>query len=339
MNTVNLPILGWTTLSEVHMRAFDSIIITHAITASFAILLGAVVLFMRKGSETHKALGKVWAASMVIACVSAIFIPAHVFPLVKLGSLVWGPIHILIITTLSSLVRAIQKARQGKIEAHRRHMIGSYSGLVIAGAFTFTPGRMLHAWSNTLIEFMTAKLNLTGMILINTPFWVWIGLAALVIYGLSQRAPKALSAQRAVIAPLILLILALQSSLSLLGVSASLLIMLPIAAVLGAWVPVNARWSLVTPTPQSQLQSPPQLVRAGGYATLSWVLVVFSLKYTLAVRQAMGLQLNIPLWGTVFGVLAAFQVRNLRTILSLVGWRTLFIGSSKGNLAQVQPRG
>jgi uncharacterized membrane protein len=335
MNTVNLPVLGWISLSEVHMRAFDSIIITHAITASFAILLGAAVLFMRKGSETHKALGKVWAASMVIACVSAIFIPAHVFPLVKLGSLVWGPIHILIITTLGSLLRAVQQARKGNIRAHRGHMIGSYSGLVIAGAFTFTPGRMLHAWSGTLIEFMAVKLKLAGMILINTPVWVWIGLAVLVVYGLSQRAPKAMSPQRAVIAPVILLILALQSSLGLLGVSASLLIVLPIAAILGASVPANTRWSRLAHAHESPLQ----LRRAGGYATLGWVLVVFSLKYTLAVRQAMGGQLNIALWGTLFGILAAFQVRNLRSILSLAGWRAVFTGQNNGKLIQVQPRG
>jgi uncharacterized membrane protein len=179
MNIVNLPVLGWTTLSEVHMRAFDSIIITHAITAGFAMLLGAMVLFMRKGSETHKALGKVWAASMVVAGLSAMFIPAEVFPLVKLGSLVWGPIHILIITTLGSLLRAIQMAREGKIRAHRGHMIGSYSGLVIAGAFAFTPGRMLHAWSKTLIEVMGS-----------TPFWVTLCLAtviALIALGLALR--------------------------------------------------------------------------------------------------------------------------------------------------------
>jgi uncharacterized membrane protein len=343
MNTVNLPVLGSTALTEVHMRAFDSIIITHAVTASFAILLGAVVLLMRKGSQTHKALGRVWALSMLITGLSAVFIPAHVFPLIKIGPLVWGPIHILILTSLSSLARAIYYAKQGNIRAHRGNMIGSYSGLVIAGAFTFTPGRMLHAWGNTVVEFMAAKLKLTGMILINTPFWVWIGLAALVVYGLSQRAPKTMSAQRAVIAPVILLLLALQSSLSLLGVSASLLMVIPVAVALGTLVPVNTRWSLTEPALQTPLdtpiQSPIQLLRAGGYATLGWVLVVFSLKYTLAVRQAMGLQLNIAFWGTVFGVLAAFQVRNLRSILKLVGWRAVFLRHGDGKMIQAQPRG
>jgi uncharacterized membrane protein len=61
----------------------------------------------------------------------------------------WGsfsPIHLLSIFTLAMLPLAIAHARRHAVERHRRAMLGLFVGaLVIAGVFTFLPGRIMHA--------------------------------------------------------------------------------------------------------------------------------------------------------------------------------------------------
>jgi uncharacterized membrane protein len=109
----------------------------HMIAAMGAFFLGAVVLWRRKGNTTHKQLGKVWVLLMLVTSFSAFFI--HEIQL-------WGnysPIHILAVTTPISLVYAIYAARKGKIQEHLRTMKATYiGGMVIAGGFTFLPGRL-----------------------------------------------------------------------------------------------------------------------------------------------------------------------------------------------------
>ena len=61
----------------------------------------------------------------------------------------WGPfspIHLLSIFTLAMLPLAVWRARQHDVRKHRRAMLGLFVGaLVIAGVFTFLPGRIMHA--------------------------------------------------------------------------------------------------------------------------------------------------------------------------------------------------
>lgn len=58
----------------------------------------------------------------------------------------WSPIHLLAIFTLMMLPIAVWRAHRHEVERHRRVMLGLYFGaLVIAGAFTFVPGRIMHA--------------------------------------------------------------------------------------------------------------------------------------------------------------------------------------------------
>ena len=61
----------------------------------------------------------------------------------------WGPfspIHLLSIFTLAMLPLAVAHARRHAVERHRRAMMGLFLGaLVIAGVFTFLPGRIMHA--------------------------------------------------------------------------------------------------------------------------------------------------------------------------------------------------
>ena len=56
-----------------------------------------------------------------------------------------SPIHLLSLFLLTTLFWTVRAARQGLVSRHRRAMIMLYVfGLLLAGAFTFLPGRMMH---------------------------------------------------------------------------------------------------------------------------------------------------------------------------------------------------
>ncbi len=58
----------------------------------------------------------------------------------------WSPIHLLSIFTLAMLPLAVLLARRHQVARHRNAMIAIFTGaLVIAGVFTFVPGRIMHA--------------------------------------------------------------------------------------------------------------------------------------------------------------------------------------------------
>ena len=105
--------------------------------AAFA--LGVVQLSGPKGTGVHRTLGWLWVALMLVICISAFWI--HELRL--WGS--WSPIHLLSIYVLITLPLAVFAAHRHATERHRRAMVGLFvGGLVIAGLFTFYPGRIMH---------------------------------------------------------------------------------------------------------------------------------------------------------------------------------------------------
>jgi uncharacterized membrane protein len=56
----------------------------------------------------------------------------------------WSWIHLLSAWTLVSLASAIYAIRRGNLRAHRGFMVGTYLGLLGAGAGALAPGRTLH---------------------------------------------------------------------------------------------------------------------------------------------------------------------------------------------------
>ena len=57
----------------------------------------------------------------------------------------WSPIHLLAVYTLIMLPVGVIAAHRHVIERHRRTMVGIFiGGLVIAGVFTFYPGRIMY---------------------------------------------------------------------------------------------------------------------------------------------------------------------------------------------------
>ena len=109
-------------------------LVVHIATVLPALPLGAWLLVRRKGGRTHRVLGRVWAGLMVTTAIAS-------FWLQDTGRL--SLIHIFSVTTLISIPLAIFWIRRGDVERHRRAITGVYIGLVVAGLFAFTPGRML----------------------------------------------------------------------------------------------------------------------------------------------------------------------------------------------------
>lgn len=118
----------------------DPVVFLHLAGALTALALGAVLLWRRKGTPSHRALGWVWVGAMGTAVVSSAFIRST-FPFSLFG---FSPIHLLTVFVAIQLPRGVWYARQGRVEAHRKTMRGMYiGGCVVAGLFTLMPGRFL----------------------------------------------------------------------------------------------------------------------------------------------------------------------------------------------------
>lgn len=112
----------------------------HAVAAMAAFVLGGIQIAGPKGTLPHRLIGTVWAVLMVGVAISAFFI----HELRVWGP--WSPIHLLAIVTLVTLPIALWRAHRHDVARHRRAMLGLYLGaLLIAGLFTFLPGRIMHA--------------------------------------------------------------------------------------------------------------------------------------------------------------------------------------------------
>lgn len=115
------------------------VIQVHAASAVAALVLGAVILWRQKGTPLHKALGKVWIGLMLVVATSALFINE----IRMIGP--FSPIHIFSMITYAGVVQGLYHIRRGEVTAHRAAMQGLYLGaLILAGAFTFLPGRRMH---------------------------------------------------------------------------------------------------------------------------------------------------------------------------------------------------
>lgn len=114
----------------------------HLATIAPAFLIGTWMMINRKGTASHRVLGKIYLALMAITGVVTLLMPAAVGP--KLLNH-FGFIHLFSLLTLYSVPTALMAARRHDVKSHRSSMIGLYvGGLLIAGFFAFMPGRMMH---------------------------------------------------------------------------------------------------------------------------------------------------------------------------------------------------
>lgn len=107
----------------------------HMAAAIAALVLGAVILGRRKGTATHRMLGRTWALTMLVVALTSLWVPAFLH-------FTW--IHLFTAVTLVALPLGIWRIRRGNVVAHAATMKGLYiGGLIIAGVFTLVPGRLL----------------------------------------------------------------------------------------------------------------------------------------------------------------------------------------------------
>ena len=112
----------------------------HAFAAMAAFALGIVQLTAPKGTLPHRTLGYIWVTLMVVVAGTSFWIQ----DLRVWGP--WSPIHLLSVFTLATLPFAVLHARRHRVTQHRNAMITMFAGaLLIAGLFTFLPGRIMHA--------------------------------------------------------------------------------------------------------------------------------------------------------------------------------------------------
>ena len=111
----------------------------HVLGAVAAFVIGIVLLRGVKGSGLHRKLGYIWVAAMGLAAISSFFITG-------LNGHNYSFIHGISAWTVIGLPMGIAAARRKNIRKHSKDMTNMFvGGLLIAGLFTFLPGRML--WS------------------------------------------------------------------------------------------------------------------------------------------------------------------------------------------------
>jgi uncharacterized membrane protein len=109
------------------MHRWNLLVAAHAIGATFALMVGLVVLRTpRKGNRFHRRLGMTWMAAMYWTALSSFGIKE-----LRPGHFSW--IHGLSLWTLFSLTMALWAAKTRRREVHRVWVVGSYFGLIGAG--------------------------------------------------------------------------------------------------------------------------------------------------------------------------------------------------------------
>jgi uncharacterized membrane protein len=110
-------------------------VLIHMIAAISALLLGIAMLARRKGTRSHKAVGRAWVGLMLTVAISSLWIPSFLH-------FTW--IHLFTLLTLIALPVGIYRIRSGNVAAHASTMTRLFiGGLVVAGLFTLIPGRLL----------------------------------------------------------------------------------------------------------------------------------------------------------------------------------------------------
>jgi uncharacterized membrane protein len=134
------PCLRTPTMTLSPLLSASPVIQAHAYAAMVAFALGVVQLAAPKGTIPHRTVGWIWVLLMALVAISSFWI--HDIRLIG----PFSPIHLLSIFTLAMLVVAVMHARRHRVERHRKAMTTIFIGaLVIAGLFTFLPGRIMHA--------------------------------------------------------------------------------------------------------------------------------------------------------------------------------------------------
>ena len=118
------------------LMAQSALVQFHVVTIAIALVLGPVQFALPKGTRAHRVTGWIWVSAMFSTAVATLFIR-------DMNHGQFSPIHLFSLMTLIGTPLAVLAARQGRVAAHTRAMIGLYVGLVIAGVTAIAPGRLV----------------------------------------------------------------------------------------------------------------------------------------------------------------------------------------------------
>ncbi|WP_443748814.1 DUF2306 domain-containing protein [Asticcacaulis solisilvae] len=112
----------------------------HLLAALMAFVIATIQIFGPKGTGLHRTLGWIWVVLMFTVAGSSLFI--HLINPHGPGG--FSFIHILSGLVLVMLPLMVYAARRHNVNLHRRIATNLYVGaLIIAGVFTFLPGRLM----------------------------------------------------------------------------------------------------------------------------------------------------------------------------------------------------
>jgi len=121
---------------------YNELMYWHLATVVPCFIIGTVLLLIKKGTNIHKLFGRVYMVLMMVTATITLFMPADVGPRFFNH---FGWIHSFSFLTIYTVPTAYLAVKKGNIKAHKRKMILLYFGaIIIAGGFTFFPGRYLH---------------------------------------------------------------------------------------------------------------------------------------------------------------------------------------------------
>ena len=130
------------------MLAYDwqaiggGMMLAHSGVALVASLLTAWMLMAPKGTPVHRWMGRVWSVMLIFIAVSSFWLRDGYGALMGLPFGI-GPIHILSVITIWAVSSGIWAIRQGQMTRHVSNMVTVCWALLIAGAFTLLPGRLM----------------------------------------------------------------------------------------------------------------------------------------------------------------------------------------------------
>ncbi|MBL8554447.1 MAG: hypothetical protein JNL41_09230 [Phenylobacterium sp.] len=109
----------------------------HLATALAALVLGGVLMAVRKGRTFHRVAGWLWVGLVAVTAGATLFITS-------LNHGAWSWLHLFTAWTLIILPLGVMAAKRRAVAAHRARMMGLfYGGFAINLLIAFLPGRTL----------------------------------------------------------------------------------------------------------------------------------------------------------------------------------------------------
>ncbi len=109
----------------------------HIAGAVLSFAIGTALLLGVKGRTFHRVLGYAWIGTMSVTAISSLF-------LTGINGDSYSLIHLLSGWTVIVLPMGLAAARRREIAKHRKEMTGLFmGGMLIAGLFSFLPGRLM----------------------------------------------------------------------------------------------------------------------------------------------------------------------------------------------------